>query len=279
MSVAGGIHRAIARGEALGCTAIQIFTKNASQWRSPPLTEEIVREFKQERRRTGIPVIIAHDAYLINLASPDTSLRNRSRAAFIDEMERAERLGIPYLVMHPGAHKDAGEDAGLRNIVDSFDAVLKQTSGLCVQVLVENTAGQGTALGYSFEHLRRILEDTVHPERLGICFDTCHAFAAGHDLRERSSYDRTMADLEGTVGLGRVKVLHLNDCRKGLGLRVDRHEHVGRGKLGLECFRLIMNDQRFCTVPKILETPKNLYGKDMDPVNLGILRDLVSPRT
>lgn len=274
MSIAGGTHLAISRGENLGCTAIQIFTKNASQWRSPPLTEEIVRRFTDERKRTGMRVI-AHDAYLINLASPDSALRNRSRAAFVDEMERSEKLGIPYLVMHPGAHKDSGEDAGLKNVVESFNTILKQTSGFSVQILVENTAGQGTALGYSFEHLKRIVEDTIHPERMGICLDTCHAFAAGYDLRDKPSYDRTLEALDGTVGLRRLKVLHLNDCKKGLGLRVDRHEHVGRGELGMECFKLIMNDSRFRDVPKILETPKDLDGRDMDPVNLGILRDLV----
>ncbi|MDQ7784767.1 MAG: deoxyribonuclease IV [Desulfomonilaceae bacterium] len=276
MSIAGGIHRAITRGEALGCGVIQIFTKNASQWKSPVLTDQTVKKFTQERDGTGI-LVIAHDSYLINLASPDTFLRNRSIAAFVDEMERAEKLGIPYLVMHPGAHKDSGEEAGLKNIVRSFDAILKQTRGFRVRILVENTAGQGTALGHSFEQLKRIVEGTIHPERMGVCFDTCHAFAAGYDLRDRSGYERTMAELDTAVGMTRIEALHLNDSKKNLGLRVDRHEHIGRGMLGLECFRLIMNDVRFRGVPKVLETPKDLGGLDMDPVNLATLRNLVRP--
>ena len=239
-----------------------------------PLTEQTIRQFTGERERTGIPVL-AHDAYLINLASPDADLRRKSVAAFVEEMERAERLNIPYLVMHPGAHRESGEDAGIRRVIRSFNTIFTQTSGFRVQVLVEKHGRTGeTAVGHTFEHLKRIVEDTVAPERLGVCLDTCHAFAAGYDLRTASRYHRTMNHFQATIGIERLKAVHTNDCKKGLGLRVDRHEHIGRGMIGLECFRLIMNDPRLHSVPKILETPKYLDDKEMDQVNVQILRSL-----
>ncbi|MGB6068032.1 MAG: deoxyribonuclease IV [Desulfomonilaceae bacterium] len=275
VSIAGGVHRAIGRGEDLGCTAIQIFTKNAAQWKGNPLTAEEVERFKKERDRTGI-MVIAHDAYLINLGSPNMALLKKSRAAFLDELERAEKLGLPYLIMHPGSHSGSGEEAGLRSVVRSFNAILRKTSGFQVRILVENTAGQGTALGHSFQHLRRIMEETAEPERIGVCLDSCHAFAAGYDLRGSSGYHRIIEEFDSVVGLDRLNAFHLNDCKKGLGLRVDRHEHLGKGALGLEFFRLVMNHRRFRHVPKIIETPKFLEGDDMDPVNLDLLRTLVT---
>jgi len=274
VSIAGGVHNAIGRGEDLGCTAIQIFTKNAAQWESNPLAEEEVKKFKEERARTGIMVVV-HDAYLINLGSPNTALLKKSRAAFLEEMERAEELEIPYLIMHPGAHTGSGEDAGIRSVARSFNSILRKTSGFRIKILLENTAGQGTALGYSFNHLQRIIEQTVEPERMGVCLDSCHAFAAGYDLRGPSDYHRVMDEFDAVIGLDLLKALHLNDCKKGLGLKVDRHEHLGKGTLGLEFFRLVMNDPRFRHVPKIIETPELLEGEDMDPVNLGLLRGLV----
>ena len=274
MSIAGGVQLAIGRGEALGCTAIQIFTKNASQWKSPPLQEERIKEFKREQERTGI-LILAHDAYLINLASPDPKLLERSRIAFLDEMERAEQLEVPFLIMHPGAHKDSGEDLGIKTIIESFNLLLRSTSGFRVKIAVENTAGQGSASGYSFQHLQRMVTETVAPERMAVCFDTCHAFAAGYDFRDAAGYQRAMDELDAAVGLKRLAALHLNDSKKGLGLHVDRHEHIGVGMLGLEPFRFIMNDRRLSGVPKVLETPKELDGQDMDVVNLKILRELI----
>ena len=275
VSIAGGIHKAIPRGETLGCTAIQIFTKNASQWKARPLAQPEVSDFKLQRSRTGI-VVLAHDGYLINLGSPNPDLLLKSRAAFREEMDRAEELEIPYLIMHPGSHVGSGEDAGLNSVVLSLNTVLTSTSGYRVAILLENTAGQGTALGYSFDHLRRIIQDSVTPERIGICLDTCHAFAAGYDLSNASGYESVMDELDAKVGLDRLKALHLNDCKKGLGQRVDRHEHIGQGKLGLECFRAIMNDSRLSQVSKFIETPKTLNDQDMDPVNLELLRSLVS---
>src|SRR5208283_448168 len=219
VSIAGGVHRALGRGEDLGCTAIQIFTKNAAQWKANPLTEEEVKKFMKERARTGIMVVV-HDAYLINLGSPNTVLLKKSQAAFLEEMERAEELEIPYLIMHPGSHSGSGEDAGIRSVARSFNIVLRKASGFQVKILVENTAGHGTALGYSFEHLRRIIEETAEPERLGVCLDSCHAFAAGYDLHTPSDCQRVLEEFDAVIGLDRLKALHLNDCKKGLGLRV-----------------------------------------------------------
>lgn len=274
MSIAGGIHLAVSRGEEVGCTAIQIFTKNATQWAGRPLTDSEKRSFKAECSRTGI-MAVAHDSYLINLASPDASLRLKSVDAFVEEMERAEELDLPFLIMHPGAHKGLGEDEGIDRVVESLNTILKRTSGFRVRILVENTAGQGTSLGHSVQHLKRLVNEPSEPERLGVCIDSCHAFAAGHDIRERPGYDGFFELLDTAIGLDRLGALHLNDCKKGLGSRVDRHEHIGRGKIGLEFFRLVMNDAGFASIPKLLETPKELDGRDMDPVNLGILKGLV----
>jgi len=275
MSIAGGLHKAFERGEDLGCTAIQIFTKNASQWRAPQIPKQEVTMFLQERVRTGIQVI-AHDAYLINMCSSNHGLYTRSKAAFMDEMERAELLEIPYLVMHPGAHTGAGEDAGMEALVRAFNDLLRDSGGFRVQILLENTAGQGTALGNRFEQLGRVIREVGQPERMGVCLDTCHAFAAGYDLRDSDVYQEVLAHFDKVVGLEWVKAWHVNDSKKGLGSRVDRHEHIGLGMLGVKCFKLVMNDPRFTHVPKILETPKLLDGIDMDPVNLALLRGLVA---
>ncbi|MBI5569481.1 MAG: deoxyribonuclease IV [Desulfomonile tiedjei] len=275
VSIQGSVSLAIGRGEALGCTAIQIFTKNANQWRAKPLAADDVRAFKEARERAGMAVV-AHDGYLINLASPKPALLHTSIAAFREELDRAEELAIPLLIMHPGAHTGSGEDAGLRSVIASFDTLLKETSGYRVKIAVENTAGQGTALGYSLEHLARIVNDCAQPDRLGVCLDSCHAFAAGYDLRDPAGYDAFIERFDRLVGLQRLTAVHLNDAKKGLGSRVDRHEHIGEGMLGLEFFRTIMNDPRLRRIPKLLETPKERDGTDMDPINLGLLRSLIS---
>jgi len=275
MSIAGGLHLAFARGEEVGCTAIQIFTSNATQWKSKPLSEGDIQAFTREQERTGI-MVVAHDSYLINLGSPDRELREKSRRAFLEEMERCERLGILVLVMHPGSHREAGEDEGLRAVSRSLNELLKATAGYSLVVALENTAGQGTALGCSFQHLERLLSASIQPERLGVCFDTCHAFAAGYDLRTRNSFRRVFDEFDKVVGLNRLRVMHVNDCKKGLGSRVDRHEHIGRGKIGLECFRTLMQEPRFREIPKLMETPKELNGVDMDPINLGILAEMAA---
>lgn len=274
MSIAGGIWRSIPRGLEEGCATVQIFTKNASRWEAPPLGEEEIAQFLEAKGESPIDPVFAHDAYLINLASPDASLRARSRRAFLDEMKRAEALGLPYLVTHPGAHTGSGVEAGLRRVAESLDWLHERTAGFRLLVCLENTAGQGSVLGGEFSHFSAILGMVGDPERLGICLDTCHAFAAGWDLRRDEGYEAAMAALEGAAGKGRVRVVHTNDARGELGGRLDRHAHLGRGNLGLECFRLVMNDRRFRDVPKVLETPKEERGLPMDRVNLAVLRGL-----
>jgi len=269
MSIAGGIDKAVLRGWEVGCETIQIFTKNSRQWRAKPLSEEEIEHFRLNREETGIVPVIAHDSYLINLGSPEEGLWRRSMEAFVEEMARCEALSIPYLVAHPGSHRGAGEEAGLLRIAEALEEIGALTKGFQVQVLLENTAGQGTGLGYRFEHLARLVEDN---EDLGICFDTCHAFAAGYELRTREGYEKTFRELDELVGLHRLKVLHLNDSKGNLGSRVDRHEHIGSGCLGLEPFRMLVNDERFRHLPMILETPKE---PGMDARNLAVLRSLM----
>ena len=275
MSIEGGLHKAFARGEALGCTVIQLFTRNASQWKVKPLMENQISLFKSEQERTGI-MTVAHDSYLINLGSPKPGLWSQSVKAFRVEMDRSEELGIPCLVMHPGAHTGSGEEEGLKSIIRALNKLLKETEGYALKILLENTAGQGSALGYSFEHLAQILSKAKYTERMGVCFDTCHAFAAGYDLRDRASYEKVMNDFDRIIGLDRIMALHLNDCKKGMGMRVDRHEHIGKGTLGLECFKLVMTDPRFRQIPKLIETPKDSDGIEMDEVNLAMLREMAS---
>jgi deoxyribonuclease-4 len=274
MSAAGGLVRAVERGSAAGCQAIQIFTKNSNQWRAKPLEDEEAVRFREELVRRKIQLAFAHDSYLINLASPDPVLLGRSREAFLDEMERAEKLGLQFVVLHPGAHLGTGETAGIRRASESFDWIFERTPGCRVRVLIETTAGQGTNLGYRFEEIHAMIDGVKEGGRLGVCVDTCHLFAAGYDLRTRGGYEKTFDDFERVVGLERIQAFHLNDSKKPLGSRVDRHEHIGKGCLGLEPFRLLLNDPRFRGLPMVLETPK---GKDdaWDLENLRILRGLL----
>jgi deoxyribonuclease-4 len=272
VSIAGGFDKAVERGTALGCTAIQIFTKNASQWRSKAITAAEVEGFKASLAHSPIQTVIAHDSYLINLAAPPGENRDKSIAAFADEMERCATLGVPYLVMHPGAHLGAGVEVGLERISAAFTEIF-QTAPQGVTVLLENTAGQGTYLGSRFEELAEIIARTP-TGRFGICFDTCHAFAAGYDIAAASGYAAVMNDFERILGLEQLRLFHLNDSRKGLASHVDRHEGIGSGALGLEAFRAVMTDPRFAMVPKILETPKGEDELSGDVANLAILRRL-----
>ncbi len=271
MSIAGGHQLAISRGEALDCTAIQIFTKNANQWRAKPITEEAAATFREARRNSPITRIIAHDSYLINLAAPEDEKWLKSRAAFVDEMERCSLLGVPELVMHPGAHLGCGEEAGLQRIAEAFAAIFAEAP-TDVRVLLENTAAQGSYLGGRFEHLAEIME-RVPAGRFGVCFDTCHAFAAGYDLSTAEGYEETMAEFERLVGTKHIRAFHVNDSKKPLGAKVDRHEQIGQGTIGRQGFAALMQDQRFAQIPKILETPK---GDDdaFDRINLALLRQL-----
>jgi deoxyribonuclease-4 len=279
MSVAGGCHQALLAAQAHGCATVQLFTKNANQWNAKPLTAEEVAIFHQTLRDTGLRLPTAHDSYLINLASPNAALNQRSLEAFVVEMQRAEALGLAYLVTHPGAATDGDGQAGLRRVAAALDEAHQRCAGFRVQVLLETTAGQGNYLGHRFEHLAQLLQRVRQPERLGICFDTCHVFAAGYSLASAAEYEATMAEFERVVGLQWLRCLHVNDSQKPQGSRVDRHAHIGRGCLGLEPFRLLVNDPRFQELPMILETPKEEDDNDdMDTVNLNVLRNLCQTR-
>jgi deoxyribonuclease-4 len=277
MSVAGGVWNAVLAAGRLGMEAVQLFTKSNSQWGAKPLSEADLAAFRDALRETRIEGPVAHNSYLINMASPDDALWRKSVDAMVVELERAEALGISDVVAHPGAHVGAGEEAGLARVVAALDEVHRRTAGFAVQVALEVTAGQGTCLGARPEHLGAIVARVAEPARLGVCLDSCHLFAAGYALGDEEAYNRAMADVDRCVGLDRVRVWHLNDSRKPCGSRVDRHEGIGRGAMGLEAFRRIVNDARFAGLPMILETPKGTEGgAELDAVNLGVLRGLVA---
>jgi deoxyribonuclease-4 len=276
MSIAGGVDKAPLRGLRVGCDAIQIFTKSNRQWRARPLGDEEVEAFRSNLKSTGIRRVIAHDCYLLNLAAPVAAVWKRSVAAFRDELDRAERLGIPYLVTHPGSHLSAGEAEGIARVAEALNVLHVALPRHRVRVLLETTAGQGTSLGYRFEQLAAILDRVEASHRVGLCLDTCHLFAAGYDIRSPHGYRTTMRGLATCGGHARVKAIHLNDSRRGLGSRVDRHAHIGAGCLGSEAFRLFLNDPRFRTVPMILETPKGEDFVTADRRNLARLRRLLA---
>jgi deoxyribonuclease IV len=277
MSIAGGCDKAVRAAKAVGFVAVQIFTKSNNQWKAPPLTDAHVAAFRGALDECGIVGPVAHNSYLINLGSPDDALWNKSIDAMTVEVERCEALGIGDLVAHPGAHTGSGEEAGLGRVAAGLDEVHRRTRGVATRIALETTAGQGSCLGHRFEHLGRIIGRVAEPERLGVCVDTCHIFAAGYSLATAGEYDGTMDELDRAVGLDRVRVWHLNDSRRERGSRVDRHAGIGLGHLGLEPFRHVVNDPRFRALPLILETPKGTDetgGEDLDARNLRVLRQL-----
>ncbi|MBL8826777.1 MAG: deoxyribonuclease IV [Planctomycetaceae bacterium] len=277
MSIAGGYYKAVEIAERCGCDCVQLFTKNNNQWRGKALADDDCQRFQTALRELKIAHPIAHDSYLINLAAPDDVLWNKSIDAFVDELERAERLGIPYVVTHPGSYTTTDEATGLARIIAGLDIVHARLPNAKSQCLLETTAGQGTNLGWRFEHLATILQGVQQPERLGVCVDTCHIFAAGYPIAECHDYEATFAELDRHVGLDRIKAFHLNDSVKGLGCRVDRHAHIGRGMIGIEAFRHLLNDERFAKIPMYLETPKGEEeGEELDVINLRTLRGLVA---
>lgn len=276
MSVAGGLHNALLEAQRHACGTVQLFSKNANQWAAPVLSDEQVSRFRTTLKETRLKHPLVHDSYLINLASPDETLRRKSIEAFLIEMQRAEMLGARYLVTHPGAHMGEGEEAGLQRVAEALDEVHTRCEGFKLMVLLETTAGMGTSLGHRFEHLARLLELTDCSKRLGVCLDTCHVFAAGYELAPQDKYEKTMAEFGKRVGFKKLKAFHLNDSLKPLGSRVDRHAHIGKGCLGIEPFRLLLNDARFADRPMVLETPKEEGdNKEMDKVNLAALRGLL----
>ena len=273
MSIAGGIPLAAERAQKAGCEVLQIFVKNNNRWQGRPLSVEEALEFQKACQACSIEEAVGHAGYLINLASPQEDLWKRSIDSLIDELERAGRLSLGCLVVHPGSHMGMGESKGVRRVAQA----LNQISDRCdwtVPIALETTAGQGTSLGSRFEHLRDIMGGLKAPNRVAVCLDTCHIFAAGHEIRDRRSYLKTLRAFQRTVGLEKLVLLHLNDSRRALGSRVDRHEHIGKGEIGLEGFRWIMNDRRLRSIPKILETPKGKTHRE-DRRNLRVLRSLI----
>ena len=272
-SVAGGLHFAFERIRKVGGEALQIFTRNQRQWRLAPLRAEEVDAFKEAHEENGKMVVASHGSYLVNLATGKEELLEKSVDAFVLELQRCEQLAVPYAVLHPGSHGGAGVEVGLRRFVTGLDKVLEK-SDVGVRVLLETTAGQGTGLGSSFEELAFILQNSKFPDLLGVCVDTCHIFAAGYELRSAEGYATTMAAFDKTVGIDKVFFFHLNDSKKERGSRVDRHEHIGKGAIGLSGFQNLLNDSRFADLPMTLETPKS-EDLSEDFENLRILRSLL----
>lgn len=302
MSIAGGLYKSVLAAQSHGCQALQLFTANPQTWHVVPvavqgatkpaglpknkngkpastgtLANEDVASFRRSLRGSGVRRTLAHDSYLTNLASPDEAVFRRSIEAFTAELRRSEQLGLHYVVMHPGAHVESGEEAGLARVATALDEVHARCPGFRVKVLLEATAGQGSCLGHRFEHLARILSLVSDPARLGVCLDTCHVFAAGYALSPEKEYRATLREFDRLVGLRRLCAFHINDSLKPFGSRVDRHAAIGRGEIGPEAFRLLVNDPRFRSRPMILETPKeDADGNDMDTVNLATLRGLMN---
>lgn len=277
MSIAGGYYKAVEAASQTGCDCVQLFTKNSNQWAAKPITADEAQAFARALAQHQIRSPISHASYLINLASPNPELRDKSSAALTVELRRAGQLGIRWVIFHPGSYTESSEAEGLDKIAAAIDGILIDTAECGAGLLLENTAGQGTNLGWNFGQLAAILEQLGHRERLGVCFDTCHAFAAGYDFSQPAGYSAMWAEFQDLIGLDRLQAVHLNDSKKGLGSRVDRHEHIGLGAIGLAGFRQLLNDPRFAQVPMYLETEKgnNEAGEDWDVVNLRTLRGLI----
>ncbi|MGA3113599.1 MAG: deoxyribonuclease IV [Syntrophobacteraceae bacterium] len=277
MSIAGGMHLAFERLKEIRGSALQIFTTNHRQWRSDKLSPLTIELFKYRWKQNGGIQVAAHGIYLINLAARDKLVLSRSISALAEELVRCANLGIQYLIMHPGAHLGEGTEAGLIRFVENLDRAIETSGVESVSVLIENTAGQGSSLGSSFEEINFILRNSRFGETMGVCYDTSHGFAAGYDMRDEEAYRFTLSKFDGAIGIGRLRFFHLNDSKRELGSRVDRHEHIGKGKIGLNGFRLLLNDPRFRDHPMVLETPK---GKDLkeDKENMGVLRSLLESR-
>ena len=277
-SVSGGLHIAFNHIRKIGGEALQIFTRNQRQWQADPLAQEEIKLFKDAWKATGNMPVASHASYLINLGSSDKEQAEKSVASFTGELERCDLLGIPHVIIHPGSHVGSGIEAGLANVVRNLDRVfLNRGKGSKVKVLLETTAGQGTGIGSRFEELAWIINYSKFSHRLGVCLDTCHIFAGGYDIRTPQAYKHTFQEFDRYIGLERLLFFHLNDAKKDLGSKVDRHEHIGKGNIGLKGFKLLLNDPRFANHPMTLETPK---GKDLheDRENLKVLRSLMKKK-
>ncbi len=273
MSIAGEVGESLIRGKQVGCECIQIFTKSSRQWASKQYTKEEIERFKHNQIETGIKTVIAHDSYLVNLGAPDEAMRKKSVKEFIDELHRCEALGVPFLVAHPGAHVGSGIENGIKTIAKSIDEAHAACKGFHVKIALEITAGQGSTLGHTFEQMAQIFDAVTEHQRLRLCFDTEHAFAAGYDIRTPEGYENTFSELDKRVGIKNLVAFHLNDSIKDFHSRVDRHQHIGKGFIGLDAFRRLLNDRRFFGLPMCLETPKGPDLKE-DVENLATLRSL-----
>lgn len=274
MSISGGMYRAFERAALSGCTTMQVFTKNNNRWDARPYTPGDIEQYRLAAARSPVAPVLAHAAYLINLCAADGDVLKKSRAALRDELERCEALGILGLILHPGSHVGAGENEGIKRIAESLNLAHACTPKYRTRSILETTAGQGSALGYRFEQLAGIIDLVDEKDRMGVCLDTCHVFAAGYDISTEGGWDETIGAFDDVIGLRRMSAIHVNDSRKELGSRVDRHDHIGKGRIGLPGFRMLMNDPRLENVPKILETEKS---DDMheDIENMNVLRSLV----
>jgi deoxyribonuclease IV len=277
MSIRGGVSMAIERARSIQCTAMQMFVKNNMQWFARPLRPEQIRAFLDHVQRGELSSIFGHANYLINLAATNPRFHANSLRALSEELTRADQLELPFLVLHPGAHLGTGEEAGLEKIVDSIDEVFRKIPHVRTKIALETTAGQGSCIGHRFEHLAFIIANVREPERVCVCLDTAHLFAAGYDMSSEHSTRKTLREFDRVIGRDLLVAIHLNDSKTARGSRVDRHEHIGKGRIGLDAFRFIMRDRRFRKIPKVLETPK---GKDLreDVMNLKTLRALANTR-
>jgi len=278
MSTSGGLYHAIEHGVNTGCTSVQIFTKNNNRWAQKPTSDEDAEKFLDAQKEAKIAPVVSHTAYLINLATPKDELHKKSISALIDEIQRAEQLQIPDAVLHPGSPLDESPEYGMKKIIDSLNRCIEGTKDCKARIALECTAGQGSHLGYTFEQIAEMIDGVEDKTRISVCLDTCHIFAAGYDIRTEDTYQETWKKFSRTIGMKYLKVIHLNDSKKGLGSRVDRHTHIGDGEIGKDAFKFIMQDRRLDKIPKLLETPKSKEGYEFDLRNLKILKDFWKQR-
>ena len=274
-SIAGGLENALKDAKAHGCNTCQVFTKNANTWRERILSTEEIERFLVYQKKSGVQKIASHMSYMINLATPDIGSRKKSCEALARELCRSHSLGLQYVILHPGSHKGTSEEEGIKRISESLQTVLSDASETRPMLLLETTAGQGDHLGRRFEQIAAMIDRIREKSRVGVCLDTSHIFAAGYDIRTKAAYEKTLAEFNAVIGLEHLKFIHLNDSKKELGSRVDRHTHIGDGFIGKTAFQLIMNDTRLQKIPKVIETPKEKGKTDWDAINLERLRKLV----
>lgn len=274
VSTGGGLVRALERAEQIQCLSMQVFVKGNTRWQWPAIKPAEASEFRKRFSESPVKACIAHSIYLVNLSATNAELARKSVTDMVDEVDRCEMYGIPGIVMHPGAHCGAGVEAGIEKIAAGLNLIIEQTPNAACRILLESTAGQGTGIGSEFVHLAEIIKRVERKERVGVCVDTCHLFAAGHELRTREGYDSVWKAFEREIGFDQLFAVHLNDSKKGLGSRVDRHEHIGQGELGLDAFRMLLNDERFRGIPMVLETEKD-PDMEHDKRNLRVLRGLI----